>query len=195
MDKFSEFTGVGSTTTAPCPDYGHGQNLVMGFLTFNLAWMKAALDHLVDGGLFGTFIDWRGLPTVHAAATQLGLAPINLIVWAKTNAGMGSLYRSQHELLPLFKKGKNDHLNNIDLGRKGRWRSNLWVYPGASSISSDARKGLRDHPTVKPTAMLADALLDVTARGDIVIDPFLGSGSTLIAAEQFTEDVRAVARI
>lgn len=154
------------------------------FLTFNLAWMKAALDCLADGGLFGTFIDWRGLPTVHAAATQLGLAPINLIVWAKTNAGMGSLYRSQHELLPLFKKGKGDHLNNIDLGRKGRWRSNLWVYPGASSIGSDARKGLRDHPMVKPTALLADALLDVTARGEIVIDPFLGSGSTLIAAER-----------
>ena len=87
---------------------------------------------------------------MHAAATQLGLAPINLIVWAKTNAGMGSLYRSQHELLPLFKKGDGDHLNNIDLGRKGRWRSNIWVYPGASSIGSDARNGLQDHPTVKP---------------------------------------------
>jgi DNA modification methylase len=162
------------------------------FLAFNLAWMKAALSHLADGGLFGTFIDWRGLPTVHAAATQLGLAPINLIVWAKTNAGMGSLYRSQHELLPLFKKGNGDHLNNIDLGRKGRWRSNIWVYPGASSIGSDARNGLQDHPTVKPTALLADALLDVTARGDIVIDPFLGSGSTLVAAEKTGRRCRGV---
>jgi DNA modification methylase len=163
------------------------------FLTFNLAWMKAALDYLADGGLFGTFIDWRGLPTVHAAATQLGVAPINLIVWAKTNAGMGSLYRSQHELLPLFKKGKGDHLNNIDLGRTGRWRSNLWAYPGASSIGSDARrKGLRDHPTVNPTALLGDALLDVTARGDIVIDPFLGSGSTLIAAQRARRRCRGV---
>jgi DNA modification methylase len=162
------------------------------FLTFNLAWMKAALEHLADGGLFGTFIDWRGLPAVHTAATQLGLVPINLIVWAKTNAGMGSLYRSQHELLPLFKKGKGDHLNNIDLGRKGRWRSNLWVYPGASSIGSDSRQGLRDHPTVKPTALLADALLDVTARGDIVIDPFLGSGSMLIAAERTGRRCRGV---
>jgi DNA modification methylase len=162
------------------------------FLAFNLAWMKAALSHLANGGLFGTFIDWRGLPTVHAAATQLGLAPINLIVWAKTNAGMGSLYRSQHELLPLFKKGDGDHLNNIDLGRKGRWRSNLWVYPGASSIGSDSRDGLQDHPTVKPTALLADALLDVTARGDIVIDPFLGSGSTLVAAEKTGRRCRGV---
>ena len=96
---------------------------------------------------------------------------------------MGSLYRSQHELLPLFKKGNAAHLNNVALGRKGRWRSNLWTYPGASSLGSDARKGLRDHPTVKPTAMLKDALLDLTNRGDIVLDPFLGSGSTLIAAE------------
>jgi DNA modification methylase len=162
------------------------------FLAFNLAWIKAALDRLADGGLFGTFIDWRGLPTVHAAATQLGLVPLNLIVWAKSNAGMGSLYRSQHELLPLFKKGDGAHLNNIELGRKGRWRSNLWVYPGASSLGSDARKGLTDHPTVKPTAMLADALLDVTARGDIIIDPFLGSGSTLIAAERTGRRCRGV---
>jgi hypothetical protein len=88
-----------------------GEMSAAEFLTFNLAWMKAALDHLADGGLFGAFIDWRGLPTVHAAATQLDLAPINLIVWAKANAGMGSLYRSQHELLPLFKKGDGAHLN------------------------------------------------------------------------------------
>ena len=76
------------------------------FLAFNLAWMKAALACLADGGLFGTFINWRALQTVHAAATQLGLTPINLVVWAKTNAGMGSLYPSQHELLPLFKRGQ-----------------------------------------------------------------------------------------
>jgi DNA modification methylase len=128
------------------------------------------------------FIDWRGLPTVHSAAAKLGLVPLNLIVWAKTNAGMGSLYRSQHELLPLFTKGSYPHVN-FELGKRGRWRSNVWTYPGASSLGSDARRGLKDHPTVKPTAMLEDALLDLTNRGDLVIDPFLGSGSTLIAAE------------
>src|ERR1700693_1988710 len=105
---------------------------------------------------------------------------------------MGSLYRPQHELLPIYKKGKGDHLNNIDLGRKGRWRSNLWTYPGASSIGSDARKGLADHPTVKPVAMLVDALLDITNRGEIVIDPFLGSGSTLIAAERTRRRCRGI---
>ena len=102
------------------------------------------------------------------------LREINLVVWAKTNGGMGSLYRSQHELLPLFKKGDAAHVNNVDLGRKGRSRSNTWTYAGASSVGSDARRGLRDHPTVKPVAMLSDALLDLTNRGDIALDPFLG---------------------
>ena len=153
------------------------------FLEFNQKWMDAVLPHLLDGGILGTFIDWRGLPIAHAAATALGLTPISLVVWAKTNAGMGSLYRSQHELLPLFKKGAASHVNNISLGKRGRHRTNLWTYPGASSLGSDARQGLRDHPTVKPTAMLQDALIDLTNRGEIVLDPFLGSGSTLIAAE------------
>jgi len=162
------------------------------FLGFNIAWMTATLPYLCDGGVFGSFIDWRGAPTVHAAATELGLLPLNLIVWAKTNAGMGSLYRSQHELLPLFKKGKAAHVNNIALGKRGRWRSNLWRYPGASSLNSDARKGLQDHPTVKPVAMLEDALLDLTHRGDLIIDPFLGSGSTLMAAHQVGRVCRGI---
>jgi DNA modification methylase len=154
------------------------------FLCFNVSWIEAALPHLCDGGVFGTFIDWRGAPIVSAAAGKLGLTPLNLIVWAKSNAGMGSLYRSQHELLPLYKKGEAPHVNNVELGRSGRWRSNVWNYPGASSLGSDARRGLKDHPTVKPVVMLADALLDLTQRGDTVLDPFLGSGSTLIAAHK-----------
>ena len=162
------------------------------FLTFNEAWIASARPFLCDGGVFGTFIDWRGQPTVHSAATKLGLKPLNLIVWMKTNAGMGSLYRSQHELLPLFKKGLAQHVNNVELGKRGRWRSNVWTYPGASSLGSDARRGLQDHPTVKPTAMLEDALLDLTNRGDLVIDPFLGSGSTLIAAEKTGRVCRGV---
>jgi DNA modification methylase len=120
------------------------------------------------------------------------LTCLNLIVWAKSNAGMGSLYRSQHELLPLFKKGTASHVNNVELGKRGRWRSNVWTYSGASSLGSDARRGLKDHPTVKPTAMLEDALLDLTNRGDLVIDPFLGSGSTLIAADKTGRICRGV---
>ena len=152
------------------------------FLEFNSGWIDAAARRVVDGGVIGTFIDWRGYPVVHAAAMAAELEALNLVVWSKTNAGMGSLYRSGHELLPLYRKGKTAHVNNVELGRHGRWRSNVWAYPGASSIGSDSRKGLKDHPTVKPTAMLEDALLDLTGRGEVVLDPFLGSGSTLMAA-------------
>jgi DNA modification methylase len=123
---------------------------------------------------------------------QRAVGKIRLVVWAKTNAGMGSLYRSQHELLRLFKKGTASYVNNVELGKRGRWRSNVWTYPGASSLGSDARRGLRDHPPVKPTAMLEDALLDLTNRGDIVIDPFLGSRSTFIAANKTGRDCRGV---
>ena len=162
------------------------------FLVFNEAWMAAVLPYLCEGGVCGSFIDWRGLPTVYSAASKLGLVAMNLVVWAKTNAGMGSLYRSRHELLPLFKKGSAPHVNNVELGKRGRWRSNVWTYPGASSLGSDARRGLKDHPTVKPAAMLEDALLDLSNRGDIVIDPFLGSGSTLIAADKTNRVCRGV---
>jgi DNA modification methylase len=94
--------------------------------------------------------------------------------------------------LPLFKKGNAPHVNNIDLGRKGRWRSNVWTYPGASSFGSDARQGLEDHPTVKPAALLVDALHDLTNRDDIVLDPFLGSASMIIAAQKTGRICRGV---
>ena len=112
----------------------------------------------------------------------VSLVPDDQIEWRQARLGrgdMGSLYRSQHELLPVFKMGAAAHVNNVELGRKGRWRSNVWTYPGASSLGSDSRRGLHDHPTVKPTALLKDAILDLTRRGDIVVDPFLGSGSTV----------------
>ena len=98
----------------------------------------------------------------------------------------------QHELLPLFKNGAAPHVNNMELGKRNRRRSNVWTYPSPSSLASDAGRGLQDHPTVKPTVMLEDALLDLTDRGDMVIDPFLGSGSTLIAAEKTGRICRGV---
>jgi DNA modification methylase len=152
------------------------------FLELNQNWMKAVFPHLVNGGLLGSFIDWRGLPMAHAAATAVGLIPIDLVVWTKTSAGPGSLYRSQHKLLPLFKKAFAAHVDSISVGKRGRHRTNLWTYP-ATLLESDARRGRQDHPTVKPTSMLEDALIDFTNRGEIVLDPFLGPGSTLIAAQ------------
>lgn len=148
------------------------------------ASFKIIYELLIEGGIFMSFIDWRSVESMLAAGREGGFDLLNLVVWAKTNAGMGSLYRSHHELCPVFKKGKASHVNNISLGRKGRYRTNLWTYPGASSFGSDAREGLEVHPTVKGVAMLEDAILDVTERGDIVFDPFAGSGSTLIAAHQ-----------
>ena len=162
------------------------------FEAFNRAWIGQSSRNLVDGGVLATFIDWRGIASVLSAAGANALSQLNFVVWAKTNGGMGSLYRSQHELLPLFKKGDAAHVNNVELGKKGRSRSNLWTYAGASSLGSDARRGLQDHPTVKPVAMLADAILDLTNRGDIVLDPFLGSGSTLIAAHQSGRVLRGI---
>jgi DNA modification methylase len=152
------------------------------YLEFNIAWIKPATGRLVDGGLISTAIDWRSIDVVMAAARELGLAHINTAVWAKTNGGQGSLWRSAHELFPIFKKGTAAHVNNVELGRHGRWRSNVWTCAGGSSLGSDSREGLEVHPTVKPRALIEDVLLDVTNRGDIVIDPFLGSGTTLVAA-------------
>jgi DNA modification methylase len=153
------------------------------YLNFNMAWMKVAADRLVDGGLLSTAIDWRSIDVVMAAAREVKLAHINTAVWTKTNAGQGSLWRSAHELYPVFRKGTATHVNNVMLGKHGRWRSNVWTYAGGSSLGSDSREGLKLHPTVKPRALIEDVLLDVTSRGDIVIDCFAGSGSALVAAE------------
>ena len=110
----------------------------------------------------------------------------NLCVWSKDNAGMGSFYRSQHELVFVFKSGAEHHRNNIQLGQFGRNRSNVWRYPGANSFSRSGDEGnlLALHPTVKPVALVADAIMDVSARGDVVLDNFLGSGTTVMAAER-----------
>jgi DNA modification methylase len=110
----------------------------------------------------------------------------NLVVWNKTNCGMGSLYRSQHELVFVFKQGRGAHRNNVQLGQFGRNRSNVWHSPGANSFARCGEEGNLSalHPTVKPVAMVADAILDCSARGDIVLDAFLGSGTTVIAAER-----------
>ena len=111
---------------------------------------------------------------------------LNLCVWTKDNGGMGSFYRSQHELIFVFRKGKEPHRNNVQLGQFGRNRTNVWRYPGMNTLSKSGGEGnlLALHPTVKPVAMIADALLDCSARGDIVLDNFSGVGSTILAAEK-----------
>jgi len=173
-------------------EIAHGELSREEFDAFNKDWMRLASATLVEGGLLATFIDWRSVDLILSAGRELGLDLLNIVVWAKSNAGQGSLWRSQHEMLPIFKKGSAPHINNIELGRWGRYRSNVWTYPGASTLGSDAREGLAVHPTVKPRALLEDAILDVTDRGDIVLDCFLGSGSMLLAAEATGRICRAI---
>jgi hypothetical protein len=109
---------------------------------------------------------------------------LNLVVWNKTNAGQGSLYRSQHELIAVFVVGGAPHKNNVQLGRFGRNRSNVWTFAGVNSFGRGRMQALAAHPTVKPVAMVADAILDCTARDDIVLDQFCGSGTAILAAEK-----------
>jgi DNA modification methylase len=155
----------------------------MEFLTDALAPMKGS-SH--PGSLAFVCMDWRHMSELLAAARSTSLEMLNLCVWTKPNAGMGSLYRSQHELVFVFKLGAGRHRNNVQLGAYGRHRSNVWNYasgPGFGRVGEEGRLAAL-HPTVKPTALVADAILDVTRRGDIVLDPFLGSGATLMACER-----------
>ena len=140
----------------------------------------------VDGSLHYLCMDWRHLEELLAAGREAYTELKNICVWVKDNGGMGSLYRSQHEFVFVFKHGRNGHRNNVLLGQFGRNRSNVWNHPGANSFARCGEEGnlLALHPTIKPVAMVADAILDCSARRDIVLDAFLGSGTTLIAAER-----------
>ena len=154
------------------------------------AFLARALCNLVAystaGSLHYICMDWRHLDELLAAGGEAYGELKNLCVWVKHNSGMGSLYRSQHELIFVFKQRAAAHRNNIQLGQFGRNRSNVWHYPGANSFGRCGEEGnaLALHPTVKPIALVADAILDCTERGGIVLDTFLGSGTTLIAAER-----------
>ena len=141
-------------------------------------------SHSADGAIHFICMDWRHIGEVIAAGNDAYTELKNLCVWAKTNGGMGSLYRSQHELVFVFKAGTGPHINNVELGKHGRYRTNLWSYPGINSFGKDRDAELTLHPTVKPVKLVADAILDCSKRGGIVLDVFAGSGTTLIAAEK-----------
>jgi DNA modification methylase len=142
--------------------------------------------HSVEGSIHFVCMDWRHTGEMLAAGKQVYSELKNLCVWVKHNAGMGSLYRSQHELVFVFKHGRGRHQNNVRLGQFGGHRSNVWNYGGANSLGRGTDEGnlLALHPTVKPLQMVADAILDCSSRGDVVLDGFLGSGSTVMAAER-----------
>jgi DNA modification methylase len=153
------------------------------FLTIACALMAR---NSVTGSIHFVCIDWRHIGELISAGKATFAELLNLCVWCKSNAGMGSFYRSQHELIFAFKAGRGRHRNNIQLGRFGRNRSNVWSYPGMTSFGRGGEEGnlAKLHPTVKPVKLVADAILDCSARGEIVLDPFLGSGTTILAAER-----------
>jgi hypothetical protein len=158
-------------------------------------FLRTAFGHLVgysaDGSIHFQCMDWRHMGEMLAAAD--GLYELkNLCVWNKDNGGMGALYRSKHELVFVFKAGRAPHRNNVELGRHGRNRTNVWDYPGQNTFHRDRAADLAAHPTVKPVALVADALRDVSARGEIVLDPFCGSGTTLLAAERTRRQGRGI---
>jgi DNA modification methylase len=163
-----------------------GEMTPVQFTQFLTKALRLLVRHSADGSLHYICMDWRHLLELMTASDGLYPELKNLCAWVKDNAGMGSLYRSQHELIFVFKSGAAPHRNNIQLGQYGRNRTNVWHYPSVSNFGRRGEEGnlLALHPTVKPVALVADAIMDCSARGDIVLDPFLGSGSTLIAAER-----------
>ena len=140
--------------------------------------------HSVDGSIHFICMDWRHLFEMVVAGRCVYSDVKNLCIWNKSNGGMGSLYRSKHELVFVFKSGTAPHINNVELGKFGRYRTNVWDYAGINSFGADRDEALAMHPTVKPTALVADAIKDCSARNGIVLDAFAGSGTTIIAAER-----------
>ncbi len=141
-------------------------------------------DHSIDGSIHYVFMDWRHAYELQIAGRGVYSELKNLCVWNKTNAGMGSFYRSQHELVFAFKNGTAQHINTFGLGERGRYRANVWTYPGINTFKPGRLDELAMHPTVKPVALVADAIRDCSKRGGIVLDAFAGSGTTIMAAER-----------
>jgi DNA modification methylase len=156
------------------------------FTSFLRSFLARAVAYAKKGAVFDVCMDWRHVLELTQASRAAGLGTLNIAVWVKTNAGMGSFYRSQHELVFILKAGPGPHQNNVELGRHGRNRTNVWTYSGATGFGRTSDEGnlLALHPTVKPVRLVADAILDCSKRRQIILDPFLGSGTTLIAADR-----------
>jgi DNA methylase/ParB-like nuclease domain len=163
-----------------------GEMTEFEFVSFLSSSLRLLARYSSNGSIHFVHMDWRHMSELLAAGKQVYDSLLNLCVWVKNSGGMGSFYRSQHELVFVFRNGKGQHRNNVQLGRYGRNRTNVWEYPGVNTFSKQTDEGNLQalHPTVKPVALVADALLDCSARGEVVLDAFLGSGSTLIAAER-----------
>ncbi len=161
------------------------------FTAFLTVTFQHAAKFCADGAIVYICMDWRHAHEILRAGevfTQLK----NICVWVKNNGGMGSLYRSQHEFIFVFKNGKGEHINNVELGKHGRNRTNVWEYAGLNSFGNERDALLKIHPTVKPVALVADAIKDCSRRGDLILDQFGGSGTTIIAAEKTQRRARVI---
>jgi DNA modification methylase len=161
-----------------------GEMSVSEFTRFLQRAFGNLVDHSIDGSIHFICMDWRHMGEILEAGQAVYDDLKNLIVWAKDNGGMGTFYRSRHELIFAFKKGNAQHINTFELGQHGRYRTNVWEYRGVNTMRAGRMEELALHPTVKPVQMIADAIRDVSGRGGIVLDVFGGSGSTMIAAEK-----------
>lgn len=164
--------------------FASGEMSVEGFTAFLIECLTVCERNAIDGSIHYVCMDWRHVGELMAAGNSVFSELKNLCVWVKSNAGQGSFYRSQHELVFVFKKGEGAHINNFGLGQSGRSRSNVWHYAGVNSFRAGRLDELKMHPTVKPLALVADAIRDCSRRGDIVLDSFMGSGTTMMAAER-----------
>ena len=169
-----------------------GEMSQSAFTSFLSDTLALAGSVSIDGALHFVCMDWRHIGELVEAGRVVYGAMLNLIAWVKSSAGQGSFYRSQHELIGVFRVGSAPHLNTIELGRHGRSRSNVWKYAGANTFRAGRMDDLRAHPTVKPVALVADAIKDVTQRNHIVLDTFCGAGTTLLAAERIGRQARAL---
>ncbi len=154
------------------------------FTQFLRETLGATARNVKDGGIVYICMDWRHTPELLDAGASIFDELKNICVWTKTNAGQGSFYRNQHEMVFVYKRGKARHINTFELGQNGRNRSNVWTYAGANSFKAGRMDELKLHPTVKPIALIADAMKDCSRRGSIILDSFAGSGSSLLAAQQ-----------
>ena len=169
-----------------------GEMTVPEFTIFLTEAFCGMAEHSMDGSIHFLCMDWRHMGEMLAAGHAVYDELKNLIVWAKDNGGMGTFYRSRHELIFVFKKGTAAHLNSFELGQHGRYRTNVWNYRGVNTMRAGRMEELNLHPTVKPVQMIVDAIKDVSGRGEIVLDVFGGSGSTLIAADKTGRRARLV---
>jgi DNA modification methylase len=171
---------------------GVGEMTQQAFTTFLKDALKHGAGRCRDGAIAFVCMDWRHLGELLAAGEQVFSELKNLCVWNKTNAGMGSFYRSKHEMICVYKVGTAPHVNSFGLGDTGRYRTNVWDYAGVNTFRRDRLEELNLHPTVKPVALVTDAIKDCSRRADVVLDPFGGSGTTLIAAQKTGRSARLI---